>query len=74
MTYPHALRELARRCEVVTFEHELVDLAPLRDLEAAGVTLRPGTVTPEVAVDKGADAIAHGATGKGNDQVRFELS
>ena len=26
------------------------------------------------AVETGADAIAHGATGKGNDQVRFELS
>lgn len=28
----------------------------------------------EIAEDEGADAIAHGATGKGNDQVRFELS
>ena len=28
----------------------------------------------EVAALTGADAIAHGATGKGNDQVRFELS
>jgi argininosuccinate synthase len=27
-----------------------------------------------VAEEEGADAIAHGATGKGNDQVRFELS
>ena len=27
----------------------------------------------EIAKAKGADAIAHGATGKGNDQVRFEL-
>jgi len=26
------------------------------------------------AIENGADAIAHGATGKGNDQVRFELS
>jgi argininosuccinate synthase len=26
----------------------------------------------EVAREKGADAVAHGATGKGNDQVRFE--
>lgn len=26
------------------------------------------------AIETGADAIAHGATGKGNDQVRFELS
>lgn len=28
----------------------------------------------EIAREVGADAIAHGATGKGNDQVRFELS
>jgi len=28
----------------------------------------------EVAIAEGADAIAHGATGKGNDQVRFELA
>lgn len=28
----------------------------------------------EIAKQTGADAIAHGATGKGNDQVRFELS
>ena len=28
----------------------------------------------EIAIETGADAIAHGATGKGNDQVRFELS
>ncbi len=27
----------------------------------------------EIAVASGADAISHGATGKGNDQVRFEL-
>ncbi len=28
----------------------------------------------EVAREEGADAVAHGATGKGNDQVRFELT
>ncbi len=28
----------------------------------------------EIAESTGADAISHGATGKGNDQVRFELS
>ena len=28
----------------------------------------------EIAKAEGADAIAHGATGKGNDQVRFELT
>src|SRR5881227_3851311 len=28
----------------------------------------------EIAHQTGADAVAHGATGKGNDQVRFELT
>lgn len=28
----------------------------------------------EIANETGADAVAHGATGKGNDQVRFELN
>jgi argininosuccinate synthase len=28
----------------------------------------------EIANDVGADAVAHGATGKGNDQIRFELA
>ena len=28
----------------------------------------------EIARQEGADAVAHGATGKGNDQVRFELT
>ncbi|MCA9436638.1 MAG: argininosuccinate synthase, partial [Candidatus Omnitrophica bacterium] len=28
----------------------------------------------EIAHQEGADAVSHGATGKGNDQVRFELT
>lgn len=28
----------------------------------------------EIARDEGADAVSHGSTGKGNDQVRFELT
>ncbi len=28
----------------------------------------------EIALSEGADAVAHGCTGKGNDQVRFELT
>ena len=28
----------------------------------------------EIALAEGADAICHGCTGKGNDQVRFELA
>lgn len=33
-----------------------------------------GKKLAEIALAEGADAICHGATGKGNDQVRFELS
>ena len=33
-----------------------------------------GKALVEVALKEGADAIAHGCTGKGNDQVRFELA
>ena len=32
-----------------------------------------GKKLAEIALAEGADAICHGATGKGNDQVRFEL-
>ena len=28
----------------------------------------------EIAIQEGADAVAHGCTGKGNDQVRFEVT
>jgi argininosuccinate synthase len=31
-------------------------------------------VQVEIALEEGADALAHGCTGKGNDQVRFELA
>ena len=38
----------------------------------------PGRSSPsalvEIAKAEGADAICHGCTGKGNDQVRFELA
>ena len=33
-----------------------------------------GKKLAQIALEEGADAIAHGATGKGNDQVRFELA
>ena len=32
-----------------------------------------GVKLAEIALQEGADAICHGCTGKGNDQVRFEL-
>ena len=46
------LRLLAERCDVVTFDHELVDLTLLSGLVADGVTVRPGLTTLEMAVDK----------------------
>ena len=33
-----------------------------------------GKKLAEIAIAEGADAVCHGATGKGNDQVRFELA
>ncbi|MGP8059877.1 MAG: 5-(carboxyamino)imidazole ribonucleotide synthase [Acidimicrobiales bacterium] len=47
-----ALAALAGRCDVVTFDHELVDLPSVAALAAAGVAVRPGVGTLEVAVDK----------------------
>jgi 5-(carboxyamino)imidazole ribonucleotide synthase len=46
------LRALAARSEVVTFDHEQVDLSLLRALSADGVIIRPGLATLEMAVDK----------------------
>jgi 5-(carboxyamino)imidazole ribonucleotide synthase len=46
------LRALAARSEVVTFDHEQVDLSLVRTLVAQGVVVRPGVATLEVAVDK----------------------
>src|ERR1700689_648344 len=49
-------------------------------LYEGGYLLAPSIARPliakrqiEIAIETGADAVAHGATGKGNDQVRFEL-
>ncbi|MGC8510044.1 MAG: 5-(carboxyamino)imidazole ribonucleotide synthase [Acidimicrobiales bacterium] len=47
-----ALRALAERVDVITFDHELVDLAQLDRLEAEGVLLRPGPGALRAAVDK----------------------
>ena len=46
------LRALAARCDVITFDHEQVDLALIRRLAADGVVVRPGLPTLEMAVDK----------------------
>jgi 5-(carboxyamino)imidazole ribonucleotide synthase len=46
------LRALAARADVVTFDHEQVDLAAVRALIADGAVVRPGLQTLEMAVDK----------------------
>lgn len=43
----------AGTCGVLTFDHELVDLVTLRELERSGMAVRPGPGTLECAVDKG---------------------
>jgi 5-(carboxyamino)imidazole ribonucleotide synthase len=47
-----ALRGLAARGDVLTFEHELVDLAALAGLESEGVIVRPSSAVLALAVDK----------------------
>lgn len=47
-----AMRAFAATCDVITFDHELVDLPVLRRLAAAGATFRPGPDTVAVAQDK----------------------
>ena len=51
-TDTHALRELARRVDVVTFDHELVNLELLKSLEEDGVVLRPSSDALHHSVDK----------------------
>ncbi len=46
------LQALADRCDVVTFDHEQVDLDLVAALAAQGVVVRPGAATLELAVDK----------------------
>ena len=48
------------------YEEYLMGTAFARPIIAQGLV--------EIALKEGADAIAHGCTGKGNDQVRFELA
>jgi 5-(carboxyamino)imidazole ribonucleotide synthase len=49
---PAALATLADHCQVLTFEHELVDLPALAELEESGVRVRPSTKVLALAVDK----------------------
>ena len=50
----------------VIYEEYLMGTAFARPVIAKGLV--------QIAKEKGADAICHGCTGKGNDQVRFELA
>ncbi|MFE6893509.1 5-(carboxyamino)imidazole ribonucleotide synthase [Streptomyces sp. NPDC057694] len=47
------LREFARGCDVITFDHEHVPTAHLRALEADGIPVRPGPDALLYAQDKG---------------------
>lgn len=47
-----ALARLAQNVEVITFDHELVDLDTLEALEAAGTVLRPSPRALRFSVDK----------------------
>jgi 5-(carboxyamino)imidazole ribonucleotide synthase len=58
-----ALDELAAQVDVVTFDHELVDLDQIAALEARGVVVRPGARTLRFAVDKGHQRRAFDAAG-----------
>ena len=81
-----ALRTGATRVHIVDLRREFVEdfLFPMLRANAVyegGYLLGTSIARPliaraqvEVAAREGADAVAHGATGKGNDQVRFELT
>lgn len=50
--HPDSLAAFADTCEVLTFEHERLDIGLLRRLEEAGSMIRPGTKTIGAAFDK----------------------
>ncbi len=51
-SHPDALAAFAESCEVITFEHERLDLGLLQRLEDDGLVIRPGTRTIRAAFDK----------------------
>ena len=80
-----ALKTGASKLIVADLVDEMVDevIIPALKMDAKYETYLLGTAfarpvigkkLAEIALEEGADAIAHGATGKGNDQVRFELA
>jgi argininosuccinate synthase len=81
-----ALASGANKCVVADLRQEFVEdyLWPMLKSGAVyengyllGTSIARPLIAKEqvrVALEEGADAVAHGATGKGNDQVRFELT
>ncbi|CUS48872.1 MAG: argininosuccinate synthase ArgG [Idiomarinaceae bacterium HL-53] len=79
-----AIASGASACYVVDLKHELVNEVIAPALRAGAIyegeyLLGTAVARPviaraqiELALQLGADAVAHGCTGKGNDQVRFE--
>ena len=78
-----ALKTGASKLIIADLVDEMVDevIVPAMKMDAKYETYLLGTAfarpvigkkLAEIAIAEGADAIAHGATGKGNDQVRFE--
>ncbi len=58
-----ALDELCAKVDVITFDHELVDLDQISILEARGVVIRPNARALRFAVDKGHQRRAFDAAG-----------
>ena len=80
-----AIKTGASKLIVADLVDEMVDdiIIPALKMDAMYETYLLGTAfarpvigkkLAEIALEEGADAIAHGCTGKGNDQVRFELA
>ena len=49
-----ALQEFAAKCDVITFEHELVPLSVIKGLEASGVKVSPSSASFQYSQDKAA--------------------
>ena len=49
-----ALQEFASKCDVITFEHELVPLSVIKGLEASGVRVSPSSAAFQYSQDKAA--------------------
>lgn len=50
----NTVREFARQCDVVTFEHELIPLSIIRSLESEGILFRPSSASFLYSQDKSA--------------------